>query len=256
MPAPLQPWSSTSYDIRANGVSVPESTITYAPRETFTNVSEVTTDAGRWYSYENIFYPSITTMIKATDFEGTKALQEWRERVGTEAATRITTTSAAKGTRWHRFSELFFMKKPTWPCLTDVKDVPYGATLGHLLNEKIETVIASESRVISPRYGLAGRVDVGVKLHDGRSAIIDFKTGRREKSGNRLENYFIQTTFYADALTDVWEDETIDTVIIVQLLPNSIVWQESHVDHWRPKLTAKIEHYAHILNESMETTPK
>lgn len=250
MASSFELWSTETYDIQQAN-TVPESTITFAPRETFTNVKEVTTDQGRWYQYDGDIYPSATTMISATDHEGKVALKEWRERIGHDAASKITQNAASRGNRWHRFSELFFAGKPTWPCLTDTGDVAYGSTIANLLNTKIRAIHASEARVISKQYGLAGRVDVCVELHDGRMAVLDFKTGSKMKTGNRFTNYLIQTTFYADALNEIWSDVNIDTVIIAQMTPKAIFWQETCTSHWRPLLIERINQYAEILNAEM-----
>jgi genome maintenance exonuclease 1 len=249
-------WSTETFTVPSKTVvsanAIPSSTIIFAPRETLTNVSEVTTDNGRWYTYDGNIYPSATTMISATDTEGQQALKEWRQRIGKEEATKITTKAASRGNNWHKFSELFFAGKPTWPCLSDTGDVQYGAMFANVLNTKIKKILASEARVVSNEYGLAGRVDVCAELHDGRVAIVDFKTGKKMKTGNRFNNYMIQTTFYADALTEIWSDVTVDTVIVAQLLPNEIIWQESLASDWRPMLVDRISQYASILNTEMD----
>lgn len=223
------------------------STIRFAPRALNITMTEVTTPDGRWYEHNGVRYPSITTLIKATDHEGASALREWRRRVGHEAAQKITNKAAENGTRWHKFCENFVAGEPTWSSLTNVGDLTYAAAVGYLLNEKIDTILASEERVVSTRYRIAGRMDLAVTLKDGRHAIIDFKTGSKPKQGNRLENYFLQGTFYADALTTLLEDVTIETVVIVQLCPHALLWQESTANEWREKLQERVVEYQNEL---------
>ena len=89
---------------------------------------------------------------------------------------------------------------------------------------------------------------MAVQLQDGRYAILDFKAGKKRKSGNRLENYALQSTFYADALTEHWSHGIIDTVIIAQLLPDRILWQETQPALWREALRARVEEFARQVN--------
>jgi len=49
-------------------------------------------------------------------------------------------------------------------------------------------------------------------------------------------------------LTEHAKDVKVDTVVIVQILKDKILWQESKVDYWKPKLIEKIRQYSKILN--------
>ena len=59
--------------------------------------------------YENPWgdpVPSVTTILSATQpAEKRKALANWRKRVGTEEAQRVTTTAANRGTVMHNILE-------------------------------------------------------------------------------------------------------------------------------------------------------
>lgn len=233
-------------------LTIPSSTIRYQPLDTGITVTETTHEGRRWYVYNGQYYPSITTLLSATDSEGKKALREWRDKVGADAANAITKRAAGRGIQMHSIAEHFVQNDPIpWNLLTEPGDVSYAASLGHLLNQKVEEVFASETRVISTELGVAGRVDLGVLLRDGRRAILDFKTGAREKTGNRLNNYFKQITFYATALTELLK-KNVDTLVIVQLLPKEIKWQESTPEYWIDALRADIRQYATMVNDEME----
>lgn len=215
-------------------------------------VTEVTRDGVRWYAYRDQLYPSVTTMLSATDEEGRRALQEWRHAVGADTANRITQTAAKRGTQWHTFCEQYVAQHPiAWTLLSDPRDVAYAAFVADTLNTTVQTVWASETRVVSEVYGLAGRLDMAVQLHDGRYAILDFKTGRKAKTGSRLENYALQATFYADALSEHWANGPIDTVIIAQLLPDRILWQETPVALYRDRLRQRIATFAASVNAQL-----
>lgn len=247
-------WRSTSipFQPQPNAAGLPSSRIAFMPVSLPITLNETMRDGKRWYVYQGEYYPSITTMISATDDEGNTALKQWRTAVGHDAANRITQTAAKRGTQWHTFCEQFVTQEPiTWTNLTEPNDMSYAALIGQTLNERIASVIASETRVVSPTYGLAGRLDMAIQLRDGRHAILDFKTGKKPKTGNRLQNYGIQAAFYADALTEHWKSGIIDTIVIAQLLPDRILWQESDVAVHRPLLRERIDKFAKLVNTQL-----
>jgi hypothetical protein len=212
-------------------------------------VEETTKDGRRWYVMDEVFYPSITALLTATDREGATALEKWRSSVGHDRAAEVSKTAAARGVQWHTFCEQYVMgRTPHWSLMTNPTDAAYAASLAAVLNQQIAVVMASGMRIASKVYGVAGRMDLAVVLRDGRRAILDFKTGKKLKSGNRLENYAMQATFYADALTECNPSCIIDTIVIAQLLPDRIVWQESSPALWRDALMSRITDYATLLN--------
>jgi len=238
-----QEWHTHEYPFW-NEANIPASTIVYDPQPVRVTLSEAYHDGKRWYTSDGTRYPSITTLLSATDSEGQTALRQWRKRVGAAEADRVTKTAAGNGTRWHDFCESFIMGQPLWKYLKDPSDPPMAAAIATLLNTRIRTVLLSESRVLSTRHRVAGRMDVCAELTDGRIAVLDFKTGKKPKIGNRLVNYALQATFYADALTEWLGRGTIDTIVIVQLCPKLLVWQESSADAWRPLLEERVAQFA------------
>lgn len=244
-------WISQSFPLPVqDGTPIPPSTIVYAPPSTPTArvVEEVQRDGQRWYAFQGQLYPSISTLLSATDDEGQRSLKEWRRRIGVTQAAAITRSAAARGTRWHTFCEKFVLREPmSWSLLTEPTDLLYAAHVGTILNQQIARVIATETRVVSTRYGVAGRLDMAIELQDGRYAILDFKTGSKQKTGNRLQNYALQATFYADALSEQ-SGLPVETIVIAQLLPTSIIWQESQVSYWRDTLQTRVHAYAEQVN--------
>lgn len=246
-------WTEQTFPVPASSeATLPPCRITYTPLVDAPRVTEVTRDGTRWYSHDGLLYPSISTLLSATDTEGKKSLREWRTRIGHAAAEQITRKAAKNGTRWHTFCECYVTQQPlAWTLFDAPEDGRYAAHLATVLNQQFRTVLASETRVVSTHYGIAGRMDLAVELTDGRRAIVDFKTGKRRKTGNRLANYALQATFYADALSEQWDRGAIDTLIVMQLLPDGIVWQETAPTHWRDQLRERIAAYAQQTNEEL-----
>lgn len=246
----MSAWTEQEFSFTAQTVQqIPPSTIDYAPVEITLPLTESMQDGKRWYVCNGQLYPSISALISATDTEGKQSLAQWRQRVGHQTAAAISHKTAAHGTRWHKFCEYFVSRQPLgWSLFDNPKDVAYGAHIARVLNTQLRSVVASETRVVSLQYGVAGRMDLAVQLQDGRYAIVDFKTGTRRKSGNRLTNYALQGTFYADALSEHWPYGPINTAIIVQLLPTTILWQETPVAFWRSDLSSRVSQFAQQVN--------
>ena len=248
-------WNTTSFDVRDRYPNLAPSSIVYDPMSLTYTLSEAYKDGKRWYAYDNELYPSITTLLTETDTEGQRALTKWRTAIGHEAAQRVTTSAATNGTRWHNFCEQYVTGVPLQKFSTLLHaptDLQYAGALTHVLNTHVRRVFASELRVMSTEYGIAGRMDIGAELMDGRYAIIDFKTGKKPKTGNRLTNYACQATFYADALTEQLSSGRIDTIVIVQLCPTTILWQESAPSYWREELRSRIVQFADIVNSRLD----
>ena len=257
-------WNTTVIPVTAQAGPLRPSTTTYAPMSLPYTLTESSVDGSRWYVKDNVFYPSITTLLTATDTEGQAALRRWRSAVGQDVAAGVTERAAKRGTKWHAFCESYLLQEPPmkWQSmLCEPSDRVYAETLTSVLNERLDTVFASESRVVSTVYGIAGRMDVGAQLrpaYGGRRVILDFKTGKKPKTGNRLTNYALQATFYADALSETCADtfgtcNPIDTIVIVQLCPDQIVWQESSPVYWRDQLHERVKQFASTVNDRLES---
>lgn len=259
------PWITTAYPIAATSqhltettsATLPVSTIRYDPVTLPLVLTERYVEEKRWYAHQvspdqpAVLYPSITTMISATDTEGRAALKKWRQAVGYTASARISSTAAASGTMWHNFCEAYVTGAPVWPFLPTPDDIPMATAIATLLNQQLDAVLLSEARVVSTTYGIAGRLDLCVQLKDGRLAVLDFKTGKKSKTGNRLQNYGIQAAFYAEALSEWLGRGPIETLIIAQLSPTQLLWQESSVSLWTSALQSRVDQFATYVNTQL-----
>ena len=111
-----------------------------------------------------------------------------------------------------------------------------------ILDERIGDVYAQEAPLYSTHLGVAGRVDC-VAMFDGKLSIIDFKTARKPKRKEWIENYFIQESAYAV----MWEERTgtpivqLVTIIAVDNNPPQVFVE--HRDNWTTKLVETIDEY-------------
>ena len=70
--------------------------------------------------------------------------------------------------------------------------------LKKIIDERLNNVWFQEEFLYSDKLECAGQVDC-IAEFDGQLSIIDFKTSRKPKKQEWIENYFVQTAFYAAA---------------------------------------------------------
>lgn len=206
----------------------------------YNDLEATTTNSGRRYlTPEGKQYPSVTTVLSILSEE---AIQKWRARVGEEEANKISHRAASRGTAVHSIIEKYLDNEPDYKegfmpnVVSDFFDVK------PILDERIGTIYAQEAPLYSDYLSLAGRVDC-VGQFDGRNSIIDFKTSRKLKKKEWIENYFIQESAYAI----MWEERTgmpITQLVTIISVDNeeSQVFIE-HRDNWAPKLLETIDEY-------------
>ena len=140
-------------------------------------------------------YPSVTSV---TGLMSRKGIQEWRKRVGTETANKISTQAARHGTSAHQLFEDYIKNDNFEEKFKGAMPTTQQAfiSLEKELNQ-IGTVHALEAPLYSHELQLAGRVDCIAEYFGNEISIIDFKTSRKPKERKWIQNYFIQETAYA-----------------------------------------------------------
>lgn len=158
--------------------------------------------------------PSVTTILDA--LKDKTALLEWKKRVGAEEAARITKLATNIGTQVHLHIEKYILEE----------DRPSGSNLIHEMAKELSDIVINEglSNVNEvwgtevPLYypGLyAGTTDC-VGVWNGKQAIIDFKTTRKPKKREWIEDYFLQGAAYAAAHNEVYGTD-IKTIVIMMI---------------------------------------
>ena len=146
--------------------------------------------------------PSVTTVLSS--LADKTAIYEWRKRVGNEEANRITNLATGIGTQVHLHLEKHIL----------AEDRPNGSNLIHQMARELSEIVIEQglSNVDEvwgtevPLYypGLyAGTADC-IGVWKGRPAMIDFKTTRKPKKREWIDDYFIQMTAYADAHNELY----------------------------------------------------
>lgn len=164
---------------------------------------------------------SVTTILEATKSKESKdALSNWRRRVGPTKAQEITTEAANRGTKMHSFLEYYIKDNELKP----EPDNPFHRSSWHMAQQ----VIAGGLSKCSEFWGIevplyypkiyAGTTDC-VGIHDNLESIIDFKQTNKPKKREWIDDYFIQTVFYATAHNELFGTNIKKSVIMMCVKP-------------------------------------
>ncbi|NBW57428.1 exonuclease [bacterium] len=163
-------------------------------------ISSTEIDGKRYYNVDGELYPSVTTVLSSY---GKKGITEWRERVGEEAANKITRAAADRGTKVHNMCEDYVAnkedyKKGKMPTTIDLfnKIKPY-------LDDNLEKVYGIENGLYSKTLRAAGRCDLICRMH-GVNCVVDYKTSTKLKKEEWIENYFLQETAYSIMINELY----------------------------------------------------
>jgi len=191
-----------------------------------------TVDGKRVYiTPEGYSYPSITTILGSQTKPG---LDEWRKRVGDEEANRIMKESAKIGTEVHDLCERYLYNKTT--ISTDSESRRVFNRIRFILGN-INNIMGLEIPLYSDKLRVAGTADC-VAEYNGVLSVIDFKTSRKPKKEEWIEDYWIQTAFYAAAfyeMTGCIPEQLVILVAVrdsfeVQVFKKSIFDSDKYID--------------------------
>ena len=140
--------------------------------------------------YENPWgdpVPSVTTILSATQpAEKRAALANWRKRVGTEEAQRVTTTAANRGTVMHNILE-------------------------HWALGQYDTYNPGNNIVHQQAKAMAAEVI----MYKGKQTIMDFKQTNKPKKKEWIDDYFMQGAAYALAHNEMYETKIENIAIFM-----------------------------------------
>ena len=169
----------------------------------YKKLERVTTAEGRKYvGDDNVPVPSVTTVLDKTSDK--TALIAWRKRVGEAEANRVSKESAGLGTKVHDALEKHILGE----------QVTFGNNMVSVMAKdmselmikegfaNVDEVWGIETHLAFP--GLYGGTADLICVHEGEPAIGDFKTSRKFKKKEWIEDYFMQASAYALAHNEVY----------------------------------------------------
>ena len=171
--------------------------------------------------------PSVTTVVGAMK---KKAIMEWRNRVGEVEANRVSKLATGRGNRVHLLAESYLNnEKIEWS-----KEMPDAVEMFRTLIKpihNINNIQYQEQALCSEKIDMAGRVDL-IADWCGVPSVIDFKTSKKIKKKEDIQDYFAQCTAYA-LMYEELVGTPIDQLVIVMAVENEepLIFVERTEDH-------------------------
>jgi hypothetical protein len=202
--------------------------------------------------YENPYgdpVPSVTTILSATQpAEKRQALANWRKRVGTEEAQRITTTAANRGTVMHNILE-------HW-ALGEYETYNPGNNIVHRqAKDMAQVVIENIENDVNEIWGTevnlcaanlyAGTTDL-VGMYKGKPTIMDFKQTNKPKKREWIDDYFLQGAAYGLAHNEMFGTDIKNIAIF--MCSGDCEWQlfeseEDEFSYWSTQWAKRLEKF-------------
>ena len=206
-----------------------------------------TIDGVRYYSVpdedELLRLVSITSV---TSHFNKEIFVKWRKKVGNEEAERITKAATSRGTDMHTLVE-HHLKNEQLPKVQPLSDFLFKISKTEL--NRINNIYALEGSLYSKQLGIAGTVDC-IAEYDGELAIIDFKTSKKPKPREWIENYFVQAMFYGMAYYEMTGTPIKKLVIIMACEDGeSVVYEESDLKKYMKLVVKYIKKF---VNDKLE----
>ena len=123
----------------------------------------------------------------------------WRKKVGNETADKITKAATKRGTDMHTLTE-YYLKNDDLPDVPPISEFLFKIAKSKL--NLINNIYALEGPLYSKQLGIAGTVDCIAEYND-ELAIIDFKTSKKPKPREWIEQYFVQAMAYGCMLYEL-----------------------------------------------------
>jgi len=171
----------------------------------YPTLKRVTAKSGQrqYTGKDNKPVPSVTTILSDT---GDKtALIAWRKRVGEEEANRVSREAAGLGTKVHNALEKYVLGE-TW-------EITGNNLISIMAKQMVDKMVRDGMSQIDELWGVevaliseglyAGTSDA-IGMWNGKPAIIDFKTAKKIKKREWIEDYFMQGCAYALAHNEMF----------------------------------------------------
>ena len=221
----------------------------------YPKLERVDTEIGRHYrDSNNILVPSVTTVLSGTS-DNKDGIEKWRKRIGDNEADRIMKQSTEIGTAVHEAIEKFLGNK-VWDHFQDTSDQIMARKM---TSKFVDLGLNKISQVWGLEVGLildnlyAGTADC-VGTYDDVPSLIDFKTARRIKKREWIEDYFLQGCAYANA-HNVMFDTDIKQIVIL-MVDRDLIFKEFIVgkdefkeltDKWKKRLIYFNSKYKNLI---------
>jgi genome maintenance exonuclease 1 len=183
-------------------------------------------------------YPSVTTI---TGLLKRDIILEWRKRVGDQEANKISSTAARRGTRIHTLCEKYLSNEEINPTIFDSQN--WNELKEYL--DKINNIHVLEKPLFSHHLQIAGTVDC-IAEYNGKLAVIDFKTSKRNKTKEDIHDYFMQCSAYSVAYEEMTGIPVPNILILISTDEYGVLPFAEKRDAWISEFIKLREKYRQI----------
>jgi len=210
-------------------------------------LERATIDGVRYYSIpDGDQLLKMVSITSVTSHFNKEIFVKWRKRVGVEEADKITKAATSRGTDMHTLVENYLYNREL-PPVQPISDFLFKIAKTEL--NKIDNIYCLEGALYSKQLGVAGTTDC-IAEFDGELAVIDFKTSKKPKPREWIENYFVQAMFYGMALYEM-TDIPIKKLVIIMACENGecVVYEERDLNKY---MKLVVEYIKKFVNDKLE----
>ena len=206
-----------------------------------------TIDGVRYYSIPDedqlIKMVSITSV---TSHFNKEIFVKWRKKVGDVEAERVTKAATSRGTDLHTLVENYLYNRDL-PPVPPLPDFLFKIAKTEL--NKINNIHCLEGALYSKQLGVAGTTDC-IGEHDEELAVIDFKTSKKPKPRDWIENYFVQAMFYGMAYYEM-TGTPIKKLVIIMACENGecVLYEERDLKKY---MKLVVQYIKKFVNDRLE----
>jgi len=188
----------------------------------------------------------LVSITSVTSHFNKEIFVKWRKRVGVEEADRITKAATSRGTDLHTLVENYLYNR-NLPPVQPISDFLFKIAKTQL--NKIDNIYCLEGALYSKQLGVAGTTDC-IAEFDGELAVIDFKTSKKPKPRDWIENYFVQAMFYGMALYEM-TGIRIKKLVIIMTCENGecVIYEERDLNKY---MKLVVEYIKKFVNDKLE----
>lgn len=164
---------------------------------------------------EGFEYPSMTSVLGCGDKSW---LEEWKKRVGTEAAALTSFQARVRGSSLHGLAEHYMLGDHEKFVQMWRKAMPPAQNnflmIKKALDGRLTDIYGIECALYTKILRMAGTSDL-IGMYDGKVSIIDFKTSAKKKKREWVDSYFVQCDGYGQMWNELFQLKIEQDVIII-----------------------------------------
>ena len=175
-------------------------------------------------------------------------IEAWKAKVGEKEAKRISKESMRIGTAVHQMAE-FYLSNYIIKLKNEEKKIVDTFNRLRFLLGNINNIVGVEIPLFSDLLRVAGTTDC-IAEYNGELSVIDFKTSRKPKKEEWIDDYYMQTFAYKLMFEEMTGIEIKQIVILVACVDSFDVQvfkkPAKDADEWLEKLVKIMKDNPHV----------